>query len=67
MSENNPLATVKKMFQAFSDGDLDALIQTVHPESRWVYVGANPKLSKKVYAGHAEVRRFFEGILKPAL
>ncbi|MBL8146031.1 MAG: nuclear transport factor 2 family protein [Anaerolineae bacterium] len=61
---NNPLAIVQTMFGAFGAGNLDALIDTVHPESRWVYYGANPRLSKKVYAGKAEVRQFFEGIVE---
>lgn len=61
---NNPTAIVQRMFAAFGKGDLDALLETVHPESRWVYYGANPRLSQAEFNGHAEVRRFFEGILK---
>ena len=51
------------MFAAFGAGDLDALVETVHPESRWTYVGANPRLSRAEFTGHAKVRKFFEGIL----
>ena len=40
---NNPTATVQRMFAAFGAGDLDALIATVHPDSRWTYFGANPR------------------------
>lgn len=61
---NNPLATVQKMFSAFGAGDLDALLTTVHPESRWLYIGANPRLGKKEYVGKAEVRQFFERIIE---
>jgi ketosteroid isomerase-like protein len=52
------------MFAAFGAGDLDALLETVHPDSRWTYVGANPRPVRAELVGHAEVRRFFEGILR---
>ena len=58
-----PVATVQRMFAAFGAGDLDALLETVHPESRWTYYGANPRLAAATFVGRAEVRRFFEGIL----
>jgi len=61
--QGDPTATVQRMFAAFGAGDLDALIETVHPDSRWIYVGANPRLSRAEFNGRAEVRRFFEGIL----
>lgn len=60
---NDPTATVQRMFAAFGAGDLDALVETVHPESRWTYVGANPRLSRAEFTGHEKVRKFFEGIL----
>lgn len=63
METNNPTATVQRMFAAFRDGNLDALIGTVHPDSRWTYFGANPRLSKAVFNGRDEVRKFFEGIV----
>lgn len=59
---NDPVATVQRMFAAFRAGDLDALLDTVHPDSRWTYYGANPRLASAVFHGRAEVRRFFEGI-----
>lgn len=63
MSEtNNPLATVQEMFRAFAAGDVDALLETIHQNSRWLYIGANPRLSKKEYVGKAQVRQFFERI-----
>jgi ketosteroid isomerase-like protein len=43
MTTNNPLRTVQRMFEAFATGDLDRLLETVHPDSRWTYVGANPR------------------------
>lgn len=61
---NDPTATVKRLFAAFSAGDLDALVETVHPDSRWKYFGANPRLSKAEFNGCAEIRRFFERILE---
>ena len=61
---NDATATVKRMFAAFGAGDLDALLETVHPESRWTYVGANPQLSRAEFTGHSQVRRFFERILE---
>ena len=60
---NDPTATVRRMFAAFGAGDLDALIETVHPDSRWTYFGANPRPVKAEFVGKARVRKFFEGIL----
>ena len=61
---NEPAATVQRMYAAFGAGDLDALIETVHPESRWTYLGANPEPTKAEFVGRASVRTFFETILK---
>lgn len=60
---NDPTATVQRMFAAFGAGDLDALLETDHPDSRWTYVGANPQLTRAEFVGLAPVRKFFEGIL----
>ena len=60
---NNPADTVKRMFAAFSAGDLDALLETVHKDSRWTYIGANPRLIRAEFTGRPEVRAFFEQIL----
>ncbi len=60
---DNPAETVTRMFAAFGARDLDALLETVHPESRWTYVGANPRLSRAEFTGRPLVRRFFERIL----
>ena len=62
MENNDPTATVQRMFAAFAAGDIDALLETVHPESRWTYYGANPRLSMATFVGQAPVRKFFEGI-----
>ena len=59
-----PTAVVRRMFAAFRAGDLDALLATVHPDSRWTYYGANPRLSAAEFSGHASVRRFFARILE---
>ena len=64
MASNDPRGTVQRMFGAFRVGDLDRLLDTVHSDSRWTYVGANPKPTKAELVGHASVRRFFEGILR---
>ena len=61
---NDPTATVRRMFAAFRAGDLDALVETVHPDSRWTYYGANPRLSQATFGGRDAVRRFFERILQ---
>lgn len=60
----DPTATVRRMFAAFSARDLDALLETVHPDSRWTYVGANPHLSKAEFSGGEAVRRFFTRIFE---
>jgi uncharacterized protein len=64
MATNNPRATVQRMLEAFEDRDLDRLLETVHPDSRWTYVGANPRPAKGVYTGREGVRKFFERILR---
>lgn len=61
---NDPAGTVRRMFDAFRKADLDALLETVHPDSKWTYIGANPRLSKAELVGHAGVRKFFERILQ---
>lgn len=64
MPENDPTATVRRMFAAFASGDLDAVLETLHKDSHWTYIGANPDLVKAEFRGTAEVRRFFEHILE---
>lgn len=61
---DSPTAVVQRMFAAFGAGDLDALLETVHPDSRWRYYGANPRLSAAEFAGHDAVRKFFARILE---
>jgi ketosteroid isomerase-like protein len=62
MTINNPLPTVQQMFEAFVSRDLDRLLETVHPDSRWTYVGANPRPAKRVYVGREGVRKFFNTV-----
>ena len=64
MTTNEPRGTVERMFAGFRAGDVDGILETVHSDSRWTYVGANPKPVKRVLVGHANVRRFFEGIIR---
>ena len=60
----DPTAVVRRMFDAFRRGDVDGLLETVDPNSRWSYFGANPDPRHAHMRGHDEVRRFFEGILR---
>ena len=64
MTTNDPLNTVHRMFAAFRAGDLDGILETVHADSRWTYIGANPKPTKAELVGRANVRRFFERIFR---
>ena len=61
---NDPTATVQRMFAAFGAGDLDALVETVAPDSHWTYIGANPQVTRAEFTGRAKVRRFFERIIE---
>lgn len=44
------------MFAASGAGDVDALLETVHPDSRWTYYGANPRRTKAEYNIQVELR-----------
>ena len=61
---DDPRSIVEDMFAAFGRGDIDTLLESVHPESRWTYIGANPRTTKSEFSGKDAVRKFFEGILK---
>lgn len=61
---SSPTATVQRMFAAFGAADLDALIETIHPDSQWTYYGANPRLTRAQFNGQAAVRSFFRRILE---
>lgn len=58
-----PSSVVRRVFEAFRRGDVAGILATVHPDSRWTYVGANPRPRRALMQGHDEVRRFFERIL----
>ena len=64
MATNDPLGTVQRMFAAFRVGDIDAVLDSVAPDTHWTYIGANPKPTKADLVDKAGVRRFFEGIVK---
>jgi ketosteroid isomerase-like protein len=51
---NNPTATVQRMFATFSAADVDALLETVHPDSRWIYYGTNPRTTNAHAAAAAK-------------
>jgi hypothetical protein len=40
MTTNNPLSSVQRMFEAFAKGDMDRLLETVHP------IRAGPMLAR---------------------
>jgi ketosteroid isomerase-like protein len=61
---NDPTTTVRRMFTAFGTGDLDAVLDNVHPDSHWTYLGANPELTKADFVGKESVRKFFDGIIE---
>lgn len=61
---DDALSTVRRMFEAFTARDVNALLATVHETSRWTYYGANPRLAAADFEGHAAVRKFFERILE---
>ena len=62
-SLDSPLVVVERMFAAFATDDMEGVLATVHPESRWSYLGANPAISSAEFTGKAAVRGFFEGIM----
>src|SRR5262245_51269967 len=60
----DPAGTVRRMYAAFGAGDLDAVIDSVHPDTHWTYIGANPKLTKAEFVGKASVRKFFDVLIE---
>jgi ketosteroid isomerase-like protein len=62
-SLDSPLVVVERMLAAFATDDMEGILATVHPESRWSYLGANPAISTAEFTGRAAVRGFFEGIM----
>jgi hypothetical protein len=58
----DPATVVRKLFDAFRRQDVTGILETVHPESRWTYIGANPQPRRASMYGHDEVRRFFRRI-----
>ena len=46
------------------ESDHGGLLATVHPESRWTYVGANPRRMKGVLVGRDGARKFLRNILR---
>lgn len=64
MTATEPITTVQRMYAAFAARDLDALLETIAPESHWTYIGANPNLARAELTGRDAVRRFFERIIE---
>ena len=50
-----------RMFAAFAAGDLDALVATVHPNSRWVYYGAREHVLATEVVDEAVTARLEDG------
>jgi hypothetical protein len=46
------------MFNAFRAGDLEALLETVYPDSTWTYYDANPHPTRAQFRGRTAVQRF---------
>lgn len=60
---SSPVAVVREMFDAFAREDVAGILETVDPDSRWTYIGANPAPRRASLDGHEGVRRFFRRIL----
>lgn len=62
-SNNEEIEVVKKMFQAFGSGNMDALQQTLADSSVWKYHGSDLIPYAGVYIGKQDVVRFIANIV----
>lgn len=60
--EQSPKIVVDKMLEAFSEGDVEAIVDTVSKDSLWTYHGTQV-IPKGEYKGKEGVRKFFTAIL----
>ena len=60
--QNQPLATVQEMFNAFGTGDLERFKKTVSEDTVWTYHGTH-KIPKATFHGREAAARFISKIL----
>lgn len=60
--EKSPKIVVDKMLEAFSAGDVEALLETVSEDTLWIYHGTQV-IPKGEFKGKEGVRKFFTSIL----
>lgn len=60
--EQSPKIVVDKMLAAFSDGNVEAIVETVSEDTLWIYHGTQV-IPKGEYRGKEGVRKFFTSIL----
>lgn len=58
--ETDRTALTRRAIDAFNRRDLQAMLETVHPEGEWFSFRA--QLEGEPYRGHAGMRRFFEDL-----
>jgi ketosteroid isomerase-like protein len=59
-----PLDVTRHGFAAWNSGDLDAFLEVVHPEIKWVTSGVFPGL-RSSYSGHDGIREFWRAFQEP--
>ena len=59
---NTAKLTVEKMFAAFGNGHVEKFLETVSPDTIWIYHGTQV-IPKGVYEGKEGARRFITNIL----
>jgi uncharacterized protein len=59
MSEQQNLDTVRRAYEAFGRGDIDALLSTLHDNVEWTTPGPAELATAGTRRGKAEVRAFF--------
>ena len=63
MSEEN-VESVRALYAAWSDHDLDGVLEVYHPEVEFRTSGSFPDLEPR-YRGHSGVRSFWDAMLAP--
>jgi ketosteroid isomerase-like protein len=63
MSQGN-VEVIRGVYRAWSDGDLDAMLETLDPEIELQTSGSFPDLAP-VYSGYAGIRAFWEAMRVP--
>ena len=60
--KNSARSVVEKMFAAFSNGDVEKFVETVSPNTVWIYHGTQI-IPKGTFEGKEGVRKFANNIL----